>query len=62
MFTGIVQGIGKVESLRAGTGGTRRLTVKTELEVGNPSDGDEASELDTRITFPNLSRFRHGFL
>ena len=34
MFTGIVEGIGKVESLRAGTGGTRGLTVKTDLEVG----------------------------
>jgi riboflavin synthase len=34
VFTGIVQGIGKVESLRTSTGGTRRLTVKTELEVG----------------------------
>lgn len=39
MFTGIVQGIGKVESLRAGTGGTRRLTVKTELEVGKLAIG-----------------------
>ena len=34
MFTGIVEGIGKVESLRMGVGGTRRLTVKTTLEVG----------------------------
>jgi riboflavin synthase len=34
MFTGIVEGIGKVESLRAPTGGTRRLTVKTDLQVG----------------------------
>jgi hypothetical protein len=34
VFTGIVEGIGKVESLRAGAGGTRRLTVKTNLEVG----------------------------
>lgn len=34
MFTGIVEGIGKVESLRAGAGETRRLTVKTSLEVG----------------------------
>ena len=34
MFTGIVEGIGKVESLRAGAGATRRLTVKTTLEVG----------------------------
>jgi riboflavin synthase len=32
VFTGIVQGIGKVESLRAGD--TRHLTVKTDLEVG----------------------------
>ena len=34
MFTGIVEGIGKVESLRAGAGNTRRLTVKTSLDVG----------------------------
>ena len=34
MFTGIVEGLGKVESLRASTGGTRRLTVKTHLPVG----------------------------
>ena len=34
MFTGIVEGIGKVESLRGGTGAARRLTVKTNLEVG----------------------------
>ena len=34
MFTGIVEGLGKVESLRASAGGTRRLTVKTGLEVG----------------------------
>lgn len=34
MFTGIVEGLGKVESLRASTGGTRRLTVKTDLPVG----------------------------
>ena len=34
MFTGIVESIGKVESLRASPGGTRRLTVKTDLEVG----------------------------
>jgi len=34
VFTGIVEGIGKVESLRAGAGDTRRLTVKTTLEVG----------------------------
>ena len=34
MFTGIVEGLGKVESLRASAGGTRRLTVKTSLEVG----------------------------
>jgi riboflavin synthase len=34
VFTGLVTGIGKVESLRGGTGGTRRLTVKTDLEVG----------------------------
>ena len=34
MFTGIVEGIGKVESLRVGAGDIRRLTVKTALEVG----------------------------
>ena len=34
MFTGIVEAIGKVESLRASAGGVRRLTVKTDLEVG----------------------------
>jgi riboflavin synthase len=34
VFTGIVEGIGKVESLRVGAGDTRRLTVRTALEVG----------------------------
>jgi riboflavin synthase len=34
VFTGIVEGLGKVESLRASAGGTRRLTVKTDLPVG----------------------------
>jgi riboflavin synthase len=34
VFTGIVTGLGKVESLRSSPGGTRRLTVKTDLEVG----------------------------
>ena len=34
MFTGIVEGLGKVESLRASAKDTRRLTVKTSLEVG----------------------------
>lgn len=33
MFTGIVEGIGKVESLRPSAGGTRRLTMKTDLDV-----------------------------
>lgn len=33
MFTGIVEGLGKVESLRASSAGTRRLTVKTDLPV-----------------------------
>jgi riboflavin synthase len=33
VFTGIVQAIGKVESMRAGSGGTRRLTIKTDLDV-----------------------------
>jgi riboflavin synthase len=39
VFTGIVQGIGKVESSRAVAGGTHRLTVKTSLEVGKLSIG-----------------------
>jgi riboflavin synthase len=39
VFTGIVEGLGKVESLRASAGGTRRLTVKTDLPVGNLSLG-----------------------
>jgi riboflavin synthase len=34
VFTGIVEGIGKVESLRVGAGAACRLTVKTNLEVG----------------------------
>jgi riboflavin synthase len=36
VFTGIIEGIGKVESLRVGSAGhgTRRLTVKTTLDVG----------------------------
>ena len=34
MFTGIVEALGKVESLRPGTGGVRRLTIKTDLDVG----------------------------
>jgi riboflavin synthase len=34
MFTGIVEALGKVESLRPGSGGVRRLTVKTDLDVG----------------------------
>jgi riboflavin synthase len=33
VFTGIVIGLGKVESLRTGAGGSRRLTVKTDLPV-----------------------------
>ena len=33
MFTGIVQAIGKVESLRAGPGGSKRLTIKTDFDV-----------------------------
>jgi riboflavin synthase len=33
VFTGIVESIGKVESLRAADGSTRRLTVKTDIEV-----------------------------
>ena len=34
VFTGIVEAIGKVESLRRRSGDTRHLTVKTDLEVG----------------------------
>jgi riboflavin synthase len=34
VFTGIVQGIGEVESLCPGPGNTPRLTVKTDLEMG----------------------------
>ncbi len=33
MFTGIVEDLGKVESVRAGPGGTRRLTFKTSLTL-----------------------------
>jgi len=33
LFTGIVEAIGKVESLRAGSGGTRRLAIATDLDV-----------------------------
>lgn len=33
MFTGIVEAIGRVESLRAGSGGTRRLAIATDLDV-----------------------------
>jgi len=33
VFTGIIEAIGKVESLRASAGGTRRLVVKTGLDV-----------------------------
>ena len=35
MFTGIVEAIGKVESLRASSGGTRRLAVATDLDVAS---------------------------
>ena len=35
MFTGIVEAIGKVESLRSGSGGTRRLAVATDLDVAS---------------------------
>jgi len=34
VFTGIIEAIGKVESLRPATGGARRLTVKTSLDLG----------------------------
>ena len=39
VFTGIVEGIGKVESLRGGGAGTRRLTVKTDLDVASSAVG-----------------------
>jgi riboflavin synthase len=35
LFTGIVEAIGKVESLRAGSGGTRRLAIATDLDVAS---------------------------
>ncbi len=35
MFTGIVEAIGRVESLRAGSGGTRRLAIATDLDVAS---------------------------
>jgi riboflavin synthase len=34
VFTGIVEGIGKIEALRAQPGGSRRIAVSTSLEVG----------------------------
>jgi riboflavin synthase len=34
MFTGLIEAIGKVEALRAGPAGTRRLAVATSLDVG----------------------------
>jgi riboflavin synthase len=34
VFTGIVEGLGRVESSRASPGGVRRLTIKTAVEVG----------------------------
>jgi riboflavin synthase len=34
VFTGIVEGIGKIESLRAQAGGSRRIAVSTALPVG----------------------------
>jgi riboflavin synthase len=34
VFTGIVEGIGKVETLRPLPGGSRRIAVSTSLEVG----------------------------
>ena len=33
MFTGIIEGTGQIESVRASTGGTRRITVKTTLDL-----------------------------
>jgi len=35
LFTGIVEGIGRVESLRAGSGGTRRLAIATDLDLAS---------------------------
>ena len=35
MFTGIVEAIGKIESVRASSGGTRRLAVATDLDVAS---------------------------
>ncbi len=35
MFTGIVEAIGRVESSRAGAGGTRRLAIATDLDVAS---------------------------
>jgi riboflavin synthase len=34
VFTGIVEGIGKIETLRAQAGGSRRIVVTSELAVG----------------------------
>jgi riboflavin synthase len=50
VFTGIVQGIGKVESLRAGAAGTRRLTVKTDLDVGKLPVGASIAVNGTCLT------------
>jgi riboflavin synthase len=33
LFTGIVEGIGKIETIRAQAGGSRRISVSTALEV-----------------------------
>jgi riboflavin synthase len=35
LFTGIVEAIGKVESLRSGSGGSRRLAIATDLDVAS---------------------------
>ena len=35
LFTGIVEAIGKVESLRSGSGGSRRLSIATDLDVAS---------------------------
>jgi riboflavin synthase len=35
LFTGIVEAIGRVESSRAGAGGTRRLAIATDLDVAS---------------------------
>jgi riboflavin synthase len=50
VFTGIVESIGKVESMRASAGGTRRLTIKTDLEVGKLPVGASIAVNGTCLT------------